>query len=229
MATIFRPEEDEKDQGAQPQPSGVLSATGGPTSVASQTAPQTQQQQPKGSGRFTNLQQYLQANQGAGQELGGRIGQKIQKDISEQGQKAQDYYSQVREGVQQGQQVAQAGSGYLQQLQNIGQNIQAATSTPEQGQYGQQHQFGIEEFVQQPGFNQFQDIQAGRAINENLLRQQQQNLGQASQGYLGTAQDYLGSLGTESGRFNLLKQTFGGNINPQYTTGQQRLDQMLLT
>jgi len=227
MATIFKPEEEKKDQGAQPQPSGVLSATGGPTSVASQTAPQGQQPQPKGSGRFTNLQQYLQANQGAGQELGGRIGQKIQKDVSEQSQKAQDYYSQVREGVEKGQQVAQAGSGYQQQLQNIGQNIQGATGADK---YTNQPQsLGIEEFVQQPGFNQFQDIQAGRAINENLLGQRQQQLGQAAQSYLGTAQDYLGNLGSESGRFNLLKQTFGGNINPQYTAGQQRLDQMLLT
>lgn len=224
MATIFKPEEDEKDQRAQPQPSGVLSATGGPLSVASQTAPQAQ---PKGSGRFTNLQQYLQANQGAGQELSGRIGQKIQKDVSEKSEKAQDYYSQVREGVEKGQQVAQAGSGYQQQLQNIGQNIQDATGADK---YANQPQsLGIDEFVQQPGFSQFQDIQAGRAINENLLGQRQQQLEQAAQNYLGTAQDYLGNLGTESGRFNLLKQTFGGNINPQYTAGQQRLDQMLLT
>ena len=72
--------------------------TGG--AVGSQTPSSVQPQSPSrvaGSGRFQNLRSYINANQGAGTQLGGRIGQDIQregagigKQISEERQRVED-------------------------------------------------------------------------------------------------------------------------------------------
>lgn len=224
MATIFKPEE-EKDK------EGVNTLSTGPVAQASASpmAPMAQSSagQPKGSGRFTNLQKYIDANQGGGQQLAGGIGKGIQEKVDENKNKAQDYYSKVAQGIQQGQQTAQQGSQYLNQLQGIGSNIKANTGADKLNNRSQS--MGIEEFVQDPGFANYQNIQAGRGINENELALQQTNLGQAAKGYLDTTSQGLQNLGSESGRFNLLKQTYGGNVNPQYSVGQQRLDQLFLS
>lgn len=232
MATINQPnfnedneEKSNKSGSVLNQTSGLTGAnqTGGMTATATNTpAPP----KPKGSGRFTNLQKYLDANKLGGQQIASGIGQNIQGDLSQQKQQSQDYYSNIGQSIQQAKNVAQQGGQFLQNLQGIGQNIQQATGAENFNNRPQN--FGIDQFVQSPDFNQFQNIQAGRGIDERLLQSQQADLSGAAQNYLGSSTDALNQLSTEGGRFGLLKDTFGGNINPQYSTGQQRLDQLFL-
>jgi hypothetical protein len=107
---------------------------------------------------------------------------------------------------------------------------------------GDTKDLGIQQFVKDPSkfeslqnldtpasFKQFQNIQAGRGIDENLLALRQQQAAKESGDYLQAAQAAQQQLGSEGGRFDLLRKTFGGAARPGYSTGQQRLDQALLS
>lgn len=183
--------------------------------------------QRQGSGRFTNLSKYIQANQGAGARIAGQIGQNINQGLEKEQNKAQDYYSKLGQSVAQANQTTQQGQGFQQQLKDIGTQIGGAQTAGFEAR-PQQSLDQIQQFTQNPNFQQFQDIQAGRGINENLLNlQQQKALEQAGQ-TAGQAQQAKEQLGTEAGRFQLLQNQFGGANRPGYTVGQQRLDQALL-
>lgn len=93
---------------------------------------------------------------------------------------------------------------------------------------GNQNIASVDAFTQRPDFNQFQDIQAGRGIDENLLANQQQRLAGQANNAANMASTAQQQLGNEGGRFELLRKTFGGAARPGYGQGQQRLDQMLL-
>lgn len=236
-------EQEQPTQGNTLQTIGTASPAGqepgGTPQARSMANTLNQQQQRQGSGRFTNIQRYLQANQGAGQRIASQIGQNIGQNLQQQQQKAQDYYSKFGRAAEQAQQTAQQGVGFQQQLGQIGQQIQQVTLTPEQladqelaqqqlANRQQQNLNAIESFTQDPNFQKFQEIQAGRGINEQLLALQQQRAYQQAQEAQQTAQQAQQQLGSESGRFELLRQSFGGGNRPGYTTGQQRLDQLLL-
>lgn len=213
MAVIVNPNqnEDNNQQDGQQQTQLTQNA-GGQGGTA---APQPSQQQRQGSGRFTNLQKYLGANQQAGGRVAGQIGQNIQEDIGEQKKQAQDYYANLGKSIDQSKQSAQQGEQYINQMRQTGQQLQ------DQGL-----------LAQAPQINNLQDyrnIQQGRGINENVLQSQAGSLGETSQGYLQGAQGALENLQSEGGRFNLLRQAFGGQANPEYTRGQQRLDQLFLS
>lgn len=212
MAYISNQQTNPNDPNQQQGPSSQPSATGMSQSTpqAPGAAPMQSQraQQPKGSGRFTNIQKYLQANQGAGQRLAGGIGRKIEANVNPQAQKAQTQAQNVREGIQSAQGILQQG----QQLQQ---------------QVGQQD-FDVVGFAaQQPNVQQFTQFRTGQAIDENALRQQAQaNQMQAMQAQQ-AAQGFGTQLGTEGGRAELLKQTFSPTRN--YSIGQQRLDNLFLS
>lgn len=199
--------QDQQQSGAQPQQG---------------TQPQQRRQ---GSGRFTNIQQYLGANRGAGQQLAQGIGTQVQKQLNPVKKETETQASAVREGIQSAQNTLNTGQNQLGQLRQIGQTIQG-----NQGASGldNQNNLGIQEFRNDPNFSQFQNIQAGQAINEGALNVQQQALNASANQLNRIAQQKAGLAGTEGGRFDLLRQTFGGNVNPQYTQGQQRLDQLFL-
>lgn len=207
-------------------PSGQ-GASGSP--MARQTANTLAQQQRQGSGRFTNLQKYLQANQQGGQQVASQVGQNINKELSEKQNKAQQYYTQLGQSINQANQTAQEGMGFQNQLKGMQQNIQAAQQAGLEQRDSQASNLDqINQFTQSPNFQRFQDIQAGRGIDESLLSlQQQRSLTQAQQA-AEAAQQSQGMLGTEGGRFELLRKAFGGAQRPGYSQGQQRLDQVLL-
>lgn len=212
MAYISNQQTNPNDPNQQQGPSSQPSATGmgQSTPQAPGAAPMQSQraQQPKGSGRFTNIQKYLQANQGAGQRLAGGIGRKIEANINPQAQQAQAQAQNVREGIQ-------SAQGTLQQGQQL------------QQQVGQQD-FDVVGFAaQQPNVQQFTQFRTGQAIDENALRQQAQaNQMQAMQAQQ-AAQGFGSQLGTEGGRAELLRQTFSPTRN--YSMGQQRLDNLFLS
>lgn len=235
MAVILNPNQENQNQ-PQTGPNGQPLQTVGTAAPAGQAPSGTPmaasqanalaQQQRKGSGRFTNLQKYLQANQQGGQKVAEQVGQGMQKQFGQQTQEAQKYYNQLGQNIQQANQTAQQGQGFQQQLQGIGQQIGSAQQAGFD-QRANQNLGSIEQFTQSPDFQRFQDIQAGRGIDENLLGLQQQRALTAAQQAAQGSQQAQQALSSEGGRFDLLRRTFGGDGRTNYTQGQQRLDQVL--
>jgi hypothetical protein len=212
---------DEKDQNSSNAPQMGSSA---PMSTVNPVVP-TQNHQKQGSGRFTNIQSYLNANKGAGQQLSQGISNQVQKKIEPIKTQANDYNAQVRQGIQGAQNTLNQGQQQLGQLKQIGTNIQGNSGSQF---YGQDKDLGINQFTQSPDYSQYQKIQAGQGVNEDVLNMQQQAFQNQSNKYNQLAQDQANQVASEGGRFGLLKQSFGGNVNPKYSSGQQRLDQVFL-
>lgn len=196
--------EEKKDENQQNAPAPVTGGTG-PTVQpgGGRTASFSSGAQPsKGSGRFTNLQSYIKANEGAGQQLGSKIGAGLEKEVK----KASD----------------------TTQAQNIGQQVEKEKERLAQGQQFKT-QLGQETGAQaiagnQETAGQFSKLLNNQNVASNLMQQAQQAQTQQNIG-LQQAQQNVQQLGTEAGRFNLLK---GAVKNPNYTSGQQRLDQLFL-
>ncbi len=202
---------EQKDSQAQ-QPGQAMAGSGGVSGPQSRTASFSSGSQPtQGSGRFTNLKNYIGANQGAGERLAQGISKNIGQQTSESKGKAETQASAVREGIQSAQGKIGTGTGYKSQLE-----------APD---------FNAEQFVaDKDKLNEFGQFRTGTAIDQQGL---QRGLGEAQQaglGYQSQLQNVGQQVGTEQGRFGLLKDTFGGKstyANP-YSAGQQRLDQLFL-
>jgi len=153
------------------------------------------------SGRFTNIQKYVQAQAPSQQGLG----QKIAQNIQTQGQNVQG-------------QIKQAGEQFQEQAkQNFG------GFGDEQKQFVNQT---IGQAVQGQGPLAKEDVQkfAGLRDAQYTGPTNISNVGGLTSGTERVSQ--LGKMGeTEAGRFGLLKQMFG---RPTYSGGQQKLDQLFL-
>lgn len=197
--------QDQKDdKQGQPQPlagssqgGGVATGNGG----ISGSNQQSSSTQPQGtsSGRYTNISNYLKANQGYNQAQGGLAG-KIGGNIQQEQQKTADAIAQSKT--------------------QFGQASQQGRNQFNQGLYGQATGDAAN-FVQDPKLmQQFQQMRENNYSGPNDLTN-----AQALQGQVGNIQDLTNQTGSEGGRFNLLRQMFN---KPSYTSGQQRLDQLLL-
>jgi len=195
--------------------------TTGSTGASSGNQFKSADKKPKGSGRFTNINKYLNANQGGGQQIASAVGGKINKNLNSQAEKTKGYNTQLNQNIDQATQANTLAGQQNQQLQQIGENIENNT-----GLANQNKDLGINAFTQDPNFGKFQSFQSGKEVNENLLGVRQQDLANAAAQYTQDSQQALQNLATQSGRFGLLKDSFGGNRNPQYSTGQQRLDEI---
>lgn len=171
MATIYNPNE-ENDKPGQTGQAGSSISSGGRASS---------QGKPTSSGRFTNIQNYLRANQQS------NLGQNLQNKLEQRGEKAQ-------QGIQQSQQQ-------FQQQAN-------QAFTPFQGaqQFTQQAIQNAAQTAQDPNaFQRFQTIAAGQYAGPKEL----QNFGSLQANVQNIKS--LGNLSnTESGRFALLKNLVGG-------------------
>lgn len=203
MAVVEDPTLEEDEQGqpvgeeqitaAPAAPSPGAAPGGGTTPTGSTPARGTPAATARrGSGRFTNLQKYLQANTQA--DYAGRIGQQFEQQKGE-----------VERGIEEARAgVEAAAQPELQRLQGAQQQIQQTLAAPTQATAEQQQAF------QQ--FRTGQTADVGRDISQQ--QQAAQALGKQA-----------ALVGTEPGRFELLRQTFG---TPTYSRGQGRLDQLLL-
>lgn len=162
---------------------------------------------PKGSGRFTNIQKYINANQGAGTRLATGVGNKIESKVNPEVQKSQDNLSSLRQGIQAGQGKLEAGQQY---------NTQANDAN-----------FNAQEFAQnQDNVNNFNQYRTGQAFDEAALQNQAQTAQAQNLSAQQIAQQAAQQFGSEQGRQQLLKQTFSPGRN--YSVGQQRLDNLFL-
>lgn len=169
------------------------------SSIAAPSAPA--QARPEGSGRAVNLKQYVEANKPQSGQIAQGIGQQAEKEASG-----------IRAGIQsqKGQFEQQAG----QLEQNLGEGaqplIQSAFQDP-QALLNQQQQLEQFQNLRTGGYGE----QIGQLpANTQELQQQVQGLQQSAD-----------LSGGEAGRFGLLQKAFG---TPTYSSGQQRLDQLLL-
>ncbi len=205
MATVYDPTQEEEEQttpGEQPVTSGPTTISSGvpggapaPTSGGGRTAPSPTDTAQKGSGRFTNLQKYLQANVGAA-DYAGRIGEGIEETRG----KLQRGVEEARAGVE------AAAQPEIQRLQGAQGTIQQALADPTQ-------------YTADPTrVQQFQQLRTGQTadVGRDISEQQRQAQRLGEQAAL---------TGTEAGRYQLLRQTFG---SPTYSRGQAGLDQLLL-
>jgi hypothetical protein len=180
------------------------SAPSASTTQTNQPINNARRREPQGSGRFSNLQKYIGANQQYNEAGGGMAG-KIQEQSSSR-------LDSIRQGIQN--QKTQAQNQYNQLQQNLGQQGQQLQQQAFQDPNAiLQNQQQLSEFQKLRTGGYGQDIQ-GLAQGVNQFQPGIQGLQQAAQ-----------QAGTEQGRFQLLRNRFA---QPGYSTGQQRLDQLLL-
>ncbi len=212
MTTEFNFNQDEEDDntpgsedpGAQSSdPAQSTSMSGGGSGGATAATPAGAR--PTTPGGRPNIRQYLDANQGAGQKLS----QGIQN-------KAQAKAGQIEQGVSESRSQLQAATNPLEsKLGEEGDKV-IKTAFKDPSQILQQ-QDQLSEFQRLRNRGYEGDINAAGTA----AQQATQNLSAQANKLQGTA-DLAGS---EGGRFELLRNTFG---QPQYTRGQQKLDQLFL-
>lgn len=182
----------EQEQTDQPeQISGGQSATIGGEQLGSQTTPQPQgTRKQRGSGMFTDIRKYIQANQPAGGRLGTAVAKGIQKRTQTPAQKLAEQSKRIRQNYQAQQvQIGQA----QQQAQQAGQ--QAGQLVNQQDLQGQQQRLqsriGALGNLQQGGYQQditgaqqafqafapqVQQAQQAQQQAQQAFQQQQQNV-----------------------------------------------------
>lgn len=157
-----------------------------------------------GTGQAANIRQYIQANLPFRAQAGGLAGA-----ISE---RAEQRAGEVGRGVERGRQAFEAAARPIEE--QVGERgrelIQTAFKDPQQLLQQQQQLQQFQQLRQQQLQPQIQQLAPGL----QQAQQQAQMLQQQAQ-----------QAGGEAGRFQLLREQFG---TPTYTTGQQRLDQLLL-
>lgn len=201
MAILKNNDEKENTQGGQ-APSPFLPNTSMPSN---QTQAYTAPKKPaNNSGRFTNIQSYLSAaNSETGQQSGG---QQIQAGV----QKAQEQNAaNVREGIAKSQE--QFGNAYNAE------NTRLAGAQPFVQNTLQQVQTNPSQLTDEQ-INQYRGLATGQGAYKDLN-------GLSNAPDASGLQSAATMAGTEGGRYQLLNDTFK---RPTYTSGQQKLDQLLL-
>jgi len=231
MATVANPydpnqEEEQPNQGGGGQvlssSAGEESSGGGGSASTSGGSSASPQRTPLTG--TPNIQQYLQANQGAGQRLAGGIQSNVQNQANQLGQNVNTSKSQLQSQSQPLQQNLEQGKQTIQSaFQNPQQLLEAynASKTQQPNQPLNQDQ---QQNLQQ--YNQFQQLNSGGynpAISQYGANVQQ--VGNELQSQLGNIQQQSNASKNETGRFGLLQKTVG---QPNYNVGQQTLDSLFL-
>lgn len=205
MPYINQPDDEELKKQQEAQASSPTSISG-QSAVLSTDAP-SNKGGAKGSGSYTNLNQYLDANK----ENAAQLGSGIATHISNQGNEARTGIQNTEADFQQ-----LADKGTLQGLDRAAdesKNIiqQARTGTKDnQINQTQASRFGE---IANAEYKGPQDL-TGSSLYENTSKQYQKAL------------DTRTNAGNEQGRFSLLKDAYA---RPTYSQGQQNLDNLLLT
>lgn len=192
-----------------------------------QTSPGQASTGQKGSGmgaRLSNLKKYIETNRGSGmaQKIQGGIEgirSGVQQGIGQSQAKLQEQTAAEKARIARGEtliQGSQAGGGGVFEkgrseayTQDITPN-QTQTPAPDYSQYGKTTQERLAEF----GKYRTGEVSQFDVENQAQLEQQAKEL-----------QKRADLSQSEAGRYQLLRETFN---RPAYTTGQQRLDQLLL-
>lgn len=198
----FNQDDEENQMPSLGAPGSAPSSAGGAGAGGMAAGAQSRPATPSGR---PNLQQYIQANQGAGQKLAGGIESKLGREAGRLGQEVEKTRGQF--GSQAGQIESKVG-------EEASQFAKSSFKDP-QSILNQQDQLGEFRRLQQQGYNQnIQSLSEQQRQQQLGLQQQQQKLAEQA-----------GQARTEGGRFQLLQSAFG---QPTYSRGQQKLDQLFL-
>lgn len=210
--------------------SGGVSAAG-PVSAGNRTAQFSTGASPSkaggGSGRFTNLNKYLGANEGAGDRLYKGIDTKLTNEYNTGNKEASKQATAVREGIETAQNTLGRGQGYLEQTKKADFDaqkfLQAPQAAPAQTVSTQSTAPAVNPILQD-----FSGFRTGQNVDVNQLNQQQGQALTTVQNLYNQTNQRAQQAGNELGRFDLLKQTYGVGPKNAYTSGQQRLDNLFL-
>lgn len=206
MATILQ-----QNQGAQQEEKdkAIFSSTAQTSQVgAGQGQPasgQAAQKGPSSSGRFSNIQNFIRANQS------GRIGEQVTEKVGSEKQKATQKLQETKDAF--GGQIGSVAAGVAKSKEDVNKGIQDLTAG---GTYAAQTPVAEQAISSIQGALSKQYEGPQQLGNEQILAGEAQNLGQIGQ-----------ASKTEGGRAALL-QRFFGRERPTYTSGQTRLDNLLL-
>lgn len=186
-------DKDEQSQQLGGQAITSTSALGGDAAGATTSGEQ------KGSGLFTNIQDYINANKGAGQKLASGIERTGQGDVQK-----------VQQNIAGTQKLEQDIGAEQNRVNQAGQLAQQIATNPIDA--AKNKLADIEKL--RTGQSQYNTLQSGYQDAMRGLQQGSQKLQQLDN-----------QVGTEQGRFDLLRRTYG---RPNYSQGAQRLDQLFL-
>jgi hypothetical protein len=205
--------------------SGTISGSGGGAAWGSGASAYQAPRAPGAQASPPNIQQYLNANQGAGTNLSNAISNNVQNQANTVNQgintsqsQLNNLYTPLNQQLQGGQQAANTAFQNPQALLTAYQNSQAGSTT-------------APNTTDLSNYNTFEGDIAG-TNQYNTQQQQLQNYGQTGQQdtqnlqtQLGTLQQTTGSAANQMGQNALLQSTVG---NSNYSAGQQALDSLFL-
>lgn len=263
MANIinFNKDDQNNQQSSGQVQTGGQSSTITPVSSfnAQQSVPQESMPQKASSGQFTNIQKYLQANKGAGQQIAGNVSKQMDKSL-QAGRTAQEDASKAfQSSVQQANDVLTRGQGYQQQLQAPVQQTQGILGTAaaptqqktgffgdisegpvmnaQQAQAAAAQKQGVQP-VQSQAFNPMAFINDANRLTDFTKIKTGQGINEDQLGSQASKSQLLAGM-TQTQSQGLLDRTknaqgrtslIGETFNrPTYTQGQQRLDSLFLT
>lgn len=181
--------------------------------------------QTSGSGRFNNLQKYISANQGAGENMGAKIGNSFNKNLDYQKTDFDKKNTNINMGLQQGQKTLDQGSGFQTELSDIEKGFKTFKSMDDRSGFDAASQ-SAKNFANNENFSKFQTIQSGAGIDNDRTLADASGLVNTGQNLNTFTQDKLNKIQTEQGRFDLLNSAYGNKKN--YGAGSARFDQLLL-
>lgn len=233
MATVFNPfDKDEEEKKAQAGAPIQISqdsteSTGGTTSAIPQS-----QNKPTSSGRFTNLQNFVKANQPQNGGLAGQIAGKVGEQAQDVSQKVSQAKTNLQTGIETAKAPLQGINKITSKITNIARPVGAPmpdgtspVSIMPVGQTPIQFNPGGQVLAPPGEITEDEVAKAQQALNYKYTGPTE--LENASQ--LKYDADSLATqtknLQSEAGRFQTLRQMFN---KPSYTQGQQGLDNLLL-
>lgn len=204
MVTVVKEKDDNEQEGQNGSLGGSIGTQGVGTGIPTQTsqnqtsAASQPSQQPRtaGTGRFQNLKSYISANQGAGQEMGSKIGGDIERESQGVGGQINEEKQRMETARQQESQRLQSAQPFIQQSVASARDTVGSPQDLERFTRLRTGQVDVPDFVEAP-------IEQG----------------------VGQLQNIHERTGSEQGRFDLLRGSFGA---PDYSRGATRLDQLLL-
>lgn len=208
--------------------SGQAYTSGGQGGAFVGANPKAQQQ------AFTNLRQFLNANQQAGKNIASTVEKNIINQLGTQKSSTEQQITGAQTATQQGQGVLQQGQGLLQSIAPQGNYISSGPTLNMQG-YGtdyttaqrNQNQNILDIAKDAERLKGFTGFRTGETVQQAAAKANfgQQQAQQQAQQLQQNQQQRAQQLQTETGRSGLLKELVGGN---KYGSGTTALDQAFL-
>lgn len=228
----FSNNQDEENQNKEP---GTQSTNAGNQSaqigMGSAAAPQANRQ---GSGRFTNMQKYVQANKQGAQNLAQRVGTGIQNQLSATEKDVNKATQDVSTNVGSGREKLTTAGQSENELAKIGEGFKSGQGfsilNNDRGAFGQAQQ-NLQGFTQNPNYQNFMNVKAGEGVNEQELAALQNKASQGASAFQDLFKQRQSQVGNVEGRKSALNEFIGGKgqaVRPAYSSGQSRLDQLVM-